>query len=89
MTLHVDDASRLTGVRLTNWFADDWGRSAWMASWWPRARYLGREGLPPYDCEQGKTFYAYPNLDLRPFADRRRSRYRSAGRGRRAVKPTR
>jgi hypothetical protein len=68
MTLHVDDASRLTDVRLTNWFADDWGQvrvDGQLVASGPGTWDGG--GLPPHDCEQGKTFYAYPNLDLMPF----------------------
>ncbi|WP_245654025.1 hypothetical protein [Novosphingobium rosa] len=65
MTLHVTDASRLTSVRLTSWFADDWGQvriDGKLVSWGP-GDWQGN-GLPGGVCEQKKTFYAYPNLDL-------------------------
>ncbi|MBO9579571.1 MAG: hypothetical protein J7498_01615 [Sphingobium sp.] len=68
MTLHVGDASRIVNARLVQYFADDWaqvridgtlvgsGPSPWTST-----------GLPPGQCELKKTFYAYPNLDLKPF----------------------
>lgn len=68
MSLHVSDATRLSDVRLTSWFADDWGQiriDGQLVSTGP-GNWQG-DGLPPYDCEQRKTFYAYPNLDLKPF----------------------
>lgn len=68
MTLHVSDASRLSDVRLAQWFADDWGQiridNQLIAS---GPGVWEGTGLPPYTCEQGKTFYAYPNLDLTPY----------------------
>jgi hypothetical protein len=68
MTLHVSDPRRLSDVRLTSYFADDWaqvrvdgqlvasGPSTWTGL-----------GLPPGTCERKKTFYGYPNVDLKPF----------------------
>jgi len=68
MTLHVEDATRIVDARLTQFFADDWaqiyvdgllvgsGPSIWNGM-----------GLPPGKCEQKKTFYQYPNLNLKPF----------------------
>ncbi len=68
MTLHVNDPDRIIDARLAQFFADDWaqvridgqfigsGPSAWTSL-----------GLPPGKCELKKTFYAYPNLDLRPY----------------------
>lgn len=68
MTLHVSDASRLNDARLVSWFADDWGQvriDGTLVATGP-GNWQG-SGLPPYDCEQRKTFHAYPNLDLRPW----------------------
>jgi hypothetical protein len=68
MTLHVSDPDRIVDARLTQFFADDWaqvrvdgllvgsGPSSWTTL-----------GLPPGKCEQKKTFYSYPHLDLRPY----------------------
>src|SRR3546814_5626421 len=68
MTLHVSDPDRVINARLTEFFADDWaqvridgqligsGPSPWTTL-----------GLPPSKCELKKTFYAYPNLDLKPW----------------------
>lgn len=68
MTLHVSDPDRIVDARLTQFFADDWaqvridgqlvgsGPSAWTTL-----------GLPPSKCELKKTFYSYPNLDLKPW----------------------
>lgn len=68
MTLHVGDPDRINQVTLAEWFADDWGQvridgnlvglgpSPWTST-----------GLPPGKCEQGKTFYTYPDLDLKPY----------------------
>ncbi|AHE53676.1 hypothetical protein [Sphingomonas sanxanigenens] len=68
MTLHISEPDRIVDARLTQFFADDWaqvridgqlvgsGPSAWTTL-----------GLPPSKCELKKTFYAYPNLDLKPF----------------------
>ena len=68
MTLHVSDPDRIVDARLTEFFADDWaqvrvdgllvgsGPSPWTTV-----------GPPPGKCEQKRTFYAYPNLDLRPY----------------------
>ncbi|NMN06778.1 hypothetical protein FHT17_003690 [Novosphingobium sp. SG916] len=68
MTLHVTDPDRIVDARLTEFFADDWGQvridgqlvgsgpSPWTSM-----------GLPPSKCELKKTFYAFPNLDLKPW----------------------
>ena len=68
MTLHVTDPARIIDARLTQFFADDWaqvridgqlvgsGPSPWTTL-----------GLPPSKCELKKTFYAYPNLNLKPW----------------------
>lgn len=68
MTLHVTDPDRIVNARLTEFFADDWGQvridgqlvgsgpSPWTST-----------GLPPSKCELKKTFYAFPNLDLKPW----------------------
>lgn len=68
MTLHVSDPALITDARLAQWFADDWGQvridgtlvasgpSAWTST-----------GLPPGACEMSRTFYASPNLDLKPW----------------------
>ncbi|MBB4151402.1 hypothetical protein ACFSUK_04780 [Sphingobium scionense] len=68
MTLHVSEPERIVDARLTQFFADDWaqvrvdgqvvgsGPSPWTTP-----------GVPPGKCELKKTFYAYPNLDLRPY----------------------
>lgn len=68
MTLHVSDPDRIVDARLSQFFADDWaqvrvdgqlvgsGPSAWTTL-----------GLPPSKCELKKTFYSYPNLDLKPW----------------------
>ena len=68
MTLHVSEPDRLVDARLVQFFADDWaqvridgqligsGPSAWTGL-----------GLPPGQCELKRTFYAYPNVDLRPY----------------------
>lgn len=68
MTLHVTDPDRIVDARLTEFFADDWaqvridgqlvgsGPSPWTSM-----------GLPPSKCELKKTFYAFPNLDLKPW----------------------
>jgi hypothetical protein len=68
MTLRVADPDRIVNARLTQFFGDDWaqvridgqligsGPSPWTML-----------GLPPGKCEMKKTFYAYPNLDLKPF----------------------
>jgi hypothetical protein len=68
MTLHVTDASRLREVRLPYYFFDDWmqlridGKLILSdPSNWPGS------GYPPGACERGKTWYAYPNLDLKPW----------------------
>lgn len=68
MTLHVGEADRIVDARLAQFFADDWaqvridgtlvasGPTAWTST-----------GLPPGGCEKKRTFYAYPNLDLKPW----------------------
>jgi hypothetical protein len=68
MTLHVSDPARITVASLVEWFADDWGQvridgnlvdsgpSPWTST-----------GLPPGKCEMKKTYYAFPNLDLKPY----------------------
>lgn len=67
MTLHVGAADRIVDAALTQYYADDWaqvrvdgnlvgsGPTPWTST-----------GLPPAGCEKKKTFYAYPNLDLKP-----------------------
>ncbi|AOH85671.1 hypothetical protein AWL63_18740 [Sphingomonas panacis] len=68
MTLHVADPARLRDVRLTSFAADDWAQ----------VRIDGQQigsgpqnwtgmGLPPGKCEKNGTFYAYPNVDLKPW----------------------
>ncbi|MDF0491111.1 hypothetical protein PX699_22655 [Sphingobium sp. H39-3-25] len=68
MTLHVGDANSIVDARLSQYFADDWGQvridGTLVASGpenWPSM------GVPPGKCEQKKTFYRYPNLDLKPW----------------------
>jgi hypothetical protein len=68
MTLHVSDPARISVASLVEWFADDWGQvridgnlvdsgpSPWTGM-----------GLPPGNCELKRTYYAYPNLDLKPW----------------------
>lgn len=68
MTLHVGDPDRIKQATLAEWFADDWGQvridgnlvasgpTPWTST-----------GLPPGKCERGKTFYAFPDLDLKPY----------------------
>lgn len=68
MTLHVGDPDRLQSVRLVNWFADDWAQirvDGNLVSSGPQT-WTGM-GLPPGKCEKKATFYAYPNLDLKPW----------------------
>ncbi|MDE8654465.1 hypothetical protein [Novosphingobium album (ex Liu et al. 2023)] len=68
MTLHVEDPDRLTDVRLPYWFADDWGQvriDGELISSGP-STWTGT-GYPPGNCERKGTFYAYPNLDLKPW----------------------
>lgn len=67
MTLHVEDPDRLQDVRLLYWFADDWGQvriDGNLVSSGP-ATWTGM-GYPPGNCERKGTFYATPNLDLKP-----------------------
>lgn len=68
MTLHVGEADRIVDARLTQYFADDWaqvridgtlvasGPNPWTSM-----------GFPPSKCELKRTFYSYPNIDLKPF----------------------
>ncbi len=68
MTLHVGDPDRIVDARLAEYFADDWGQiridgtlvasgpTPWTST-----------GFPPSGCEKKKTFYVYPNLDLKPW----------------------
>lgn len=68
MTLRVGDPDRIVEARLAQYYADDWaqvridgtlvasGPSPWTST-----------GFPPSGCEKKKTFYAYPNLDLKPW----------------------
>ncbi len=68
MTLHVSDPARITAATLVEWFADDWGQvridgtlvdsgpSPWTSM-----------GVPPGNCELKRTYYAFPNLDLKPY----------------------
>lgn len=68
MRLRVDDPDRLTQFLLSYYFFDDWlqlrvdgelvfsNPGSWTGS-----------GLPPARCERGRTWYAYPNLDLKPW----------------------
>ncbi|BAV63215.1 hypothetical protein KFK14_07400 [Sphingobium phenoxybenzoativorans] len=68
MRLRVDDPDRLLQFRLSQYFFDDWiqlridgelvlsNPANWTGS-----------GLPPAKCERGRTWYAYPNLDLKPW----------------------
>lgn len=68
MTLHVGDADSIASARLVEYFADDWGQvridgtlvGSGPENWTTM-------GLPPHNCEQKKTFYRYPNLDLKPW----------------------
>lgn len=71
MTLHVGDPDRIIDARLVQFFADDWaqiridgtlvgsGPSPWTST-----------AFPPGNCELKRTFYAYPNLDLKPWLTR-------------------
>ncbi|MCW2338202.1 hypothetical protein M2337_002435 [Sphingobium sp. B2D3A] len=67
MTLHVGEADRIVDARLTQFFADDWGQvridgtliASGPSSWTSL-------GVPPGNCEQKRTFYQYPYLDLKP-----------------------
>lgn len=68
MTLRVGDPARLQDVRLTNWFADDWGQvrvDGQLVASGP-STWSGL-GYPPGNCERKSTFYASPNLDLKPW----------------------
>lgn len=68
MTLHVGEANRIVEARLAQLSADDWaqlridgvlvasGQDAWSSY-----------GFPPGKCEKSRTFYAYPNIDLKPY----------------------
>jgi len=68
MTLHVGDPDRIVEARLAQLFADDWaqvridgtlvasGPTPWTSS-----------TTPPGGCEKKKTFYASPNVDLKPW----------------------
>lgn len=68
MTLHVGDPDRLLDARLSQIYFDDWtqirvdGKLVFAdpASWLSA-------GLPPGGCERGRTWYASPNLDLKPY----------------------
>lgn len=67
MTLDVKDPDRLTSVRLSHYFMDDWIQirvdgnlilsdpSSWTGS-----------GFPPGNCERNRTWHGYPNFDLKP-----------------------
>jgi hypothetical protein len=68
MTLRVGDPSRLQDVRLTSWFADDWGQvrvDGQLVASGP-SNWTGT-GYPPANCERKSTYYASPNLDLKPW----------------------
>jgi len=68
MTLDVGDPDRLVSARLSQYLFDDWIQvrvdgalvladpGGWTGA-----------GLPPGKCERKKTWYGYPNLDLKPF----------------------
>lgn len=68
MTLHVGVADRILAARLAELAGDDWaqlrvdgvliasGEDPWTSA-----------GLPPGQCEKGRTFHAFPNTDLKPF----------------------
>jgi len=68
MTLNVGDPDRLVSARLSQYLFDDWVQirvdgalvladpGGWTGT-----------GLPPGKCERGKTWYGYPNLDLKPY----------------------
>ncbi|WBO24675.1 hypothetical protein [Sphingomonas abietis] len=68
MVLRVGDPSRIVDARLTNIFFDDWiqvridGKLVLSdpASW-------TSNGYPPGACERKQTWYAFPNLDLKPY----------------------
>jgi len=68
MTLHVTEADRIEDARLVQFYADDWAQvrvdgnliGSGPGSWTSM-------GLPPWECEQKRTFYAYPNVDLKPY----------------------
>ena len=68
MTLDVGDPDRLVSARLSQILFDDWVQvrvdgvlvHADPGSW-------TGAGLPPGKCERGRTWYAYPNLDLKPY----------------------
>lgn len=68
MTLHVDKPDRITSAMLSTVFFDDWIQlridgnlvysdpGSWISP-----------GLPPSGCERGRTWYAFPGTDLKPY----------------------
>ncbi|MGI9377308.1 MAG: hypothetical protein ACR2PC_14650 [Tsuneonella suprasediminis] len=68
MTLDVGDPDRLVSAQLSQYLFDDWIQvridgalvladpGGWTGT-----------GLPPGKCERGRTWYGYPNLDLKPY----------------------
>lgn len=68
LVLHVERPERIANARLVEFFADDWAQvridGTWLAS---TPSVWNSTGFPPGNCEQNKTTYAYPNIDLKPF----------------------
>lgn len=68
MTLHVDKPDRVLTAMLSTLFFDDWIQLridgtliyADPGSW-------TSPGLPPSGCERGRTWYAFPGIDLKPY----------------------
>ncbi|TNE30033.1 hypothetical protein [Sphingobium sp. CFD-2] len=68
MTLNVGDPARLISAQLSQYLFDDWIQvridGALVLS--DPGGWTGT-GLPPGKCERGRTWYGYPNLDLKPY----------------------
>jgi hypothetical protein len=68
MTLHVGDATRINGARLTQFAADDWAQVRIDGKLIADGPYSWTsQGLPPGTCDLKGTFYGYPNIDLKPY----------------------
>jgi hypothetical protein len=68
MTLHVSDPALITDARLAQWFADDWGQlriDGMLVASGPTP--WTSTGVPAAVCELARTFYAAPDLDLKPW----------------------